>query len=246
MILYPAIDLIGGEAVRLVRGDYDQKTVYSRHPLEVAQNFAKAGAVWLHTVDLEGAREGGAPNYETIADLIAHSGLRVEVGGGIRDEAVMERYLRAGAARVILGTAAVTDPAFLRSAVRRFGSAVAVGADLRGGMVAIHGWTQTAALTAQEFFARLQEEGVSTVICTDISKDGLLAGTNRALYRQLSLEFPRLKFIASGGVSSLEDIRQLRTDGVAGAILGKALYTGALDLREAVAEAGDQSQEEAP
>lgn len=234
MILLPAIDLYEGKAVRLLRGDYAQMTVYSADPPAVARNFAAAGAAWAHVVDLEGAKSGETPNFDTVLAVKRASGLSVEVGGGVRSLDTVERYLSAGVDRVILGTAAVTDPAFLRAAVRAFGARVAVGADLRNGYVAVKGWTEQTALTAEAFCAQLQEIGVRTLICTDISKDGAMQGTNRALYRDLAAAFPRLNVIASGGVSSLDDVRALAAMGLYGAIVGKAYYTGAILLKEAL------------
>ena len=236
MKLFPAIDLVQGKAVRLFKGDYAQMTVYSDDPVSVACGFKAAGAEYMHMVDLEGARDGGTPNFDTVAAAIRESGLQVEIGGGIRSKDVIEKYLNAGAFRVILGTAAVTDRAFLKQAVGRYGSRVAVGVDVKDGFVAIKGWRETSRETLEGFCAELQALGVDTVICTDISRDGAMQGTNRALYRKLS-ETYSMRFIASGGVSSLEDVRALRDMGLYGAILGKALYTGAVDLKQAIEEA---------
>jgi len=233
MLLFPAIDLVGGAAVRLTKGDYAQMTVYSQDPLAVARSFRGAGAGYLHVVDLEGARDGGTPNFDTIRRLIRDAGLRVQVGGGVRSEEVAARYLEAGAFRVVLGTAALTQPDFVRSLVRRYGGRIAVGADLRDGFVAVHGWTETSARTGLDFCLEMQAMGVETVICTDISRDGVLGGANRALYGELAARLT-MNIVASGGVSTLEDVAALRELGLYGAILGKALYTGALDLREAL------------
>ncbi|MEA4964777.1 MAG: 1-(5-phosphoribosyl)-5-[(5-phosphoribosylamino)methylideneamino]imidazole-4-carboxamide isomerase [Oscillospiraceae bacterium] len=233
MILLPAIDLVQNKAVRLLRGDYDRMTVYSDNPLEVAKDFEAAGAGWIHMVDLEGARDGGTPNFGVVAAVAAKTGLRVEVGGGVRDEETVRRYLEAGVSRVILGTAAVSDPAFLRAMIKAYGEKIAVGADLRDGFVAVKGWTETSKLEIRAFCHTLQEIGVQTVVCTDISKDGAMAGANLPLYRALQREF-RLHFVASGGVSSLEDVKALRAMGLYGAIVGKAYYTGAVSLREAI------------
>ena len=245
MILLPAIDLYEGKVVRLTRGDYSRMTVYREDPLDQAREFEAAGAAWLHTVDLEGARDGATPNFRVVAELCRSTGLQVEVGGGIRDMDTVEyyldtleavaRYLDAGAARVILGTAAVTDPVFLRTALDRFGDRVAVGVDLKDGAIAIQGWRETAPEPAEAFFQRLVDWGVRTVICTDVSRDGMLGGTNVALYQSLAERLP-LQLIASGGVSSLEELRRLKALGLYGAILGKALYTGALSLRDALGE----------
>lgn len=233
MILYPAIDLYGGKAVRLLRGDYAQMTVYSDRPARVAADFRAAGADRIHLVDLEGARTGTPGNLETIADILKSGPAFTQVGGGIRSLVTVERYLGLGVSRVILGTAAVTDPAFLEKALERYGEKIAVGVDLRDGFVAIKGWTETSALTARTFFSRMERLGVKTVICTDISRDGAMAGTNRRLYRDLA-EGYRMDLIASGGVSSLEDVAALRDLGLHGAILGRAYYTGAVDLKTAV------------
>ena len=233
MNIFPAIDLYDGKAVRLYQGDYNQMTVYDEDPLRVARAFAAAGAKYLHTVDLEGAKSGGTPNLELIRRLAAESGLFVEVGGGIRSMEVIDRYLAGGVGRVILGTAAVTDEALLRQALDKYGEKIAVGADLRDGCVAIKGWTEGSGLHWEDFFEKLEKLGVRTVICTDISRDGAMRGANRALYREIQSRF-RVDLIASGGVSSLEDVRVLSELGLYGAIIGKAWYTGAVDLREAI------------
>ena len=233
MLIFPAIDLYEGKAVRLYKGDYAQMTVYSEQPLEVAQCFEEAGAGWIHMVDLEGAKSGETPNLQTVAAVAAQTGLKVEVGGGIRSMDVIERYLDAGVERVILGTAAVTDRAFLENACACHHEHVAVGVDIRDGKVAIRGWTEKSGLDAFDFCRDLQQLGVETIICTDISRDGAMRGTNLGLYRELQSMF-RMNIIASGGVSSLEDVRELRAMGLYGAIIGKAYYTGAVDLKEAV------------
>ena len=235
MILLPAIDLYEGKVVRLTRGDYGNMTVYRDDPAAQAAEFQAAGAGWLHTVDLEGARDGGTPNFEVIRQICRTTGLTVETGGGIRSMDGIARYLDAGVERVILGTQAVTDPEFLEAAVCRFGSHAAVGVDLKEGAIAIRGWKETVPEPAEQFFARLCALGVRTVICTDVSRDGLLGGTNVALYRELSQRFD-LDLIASGGVSSIKDLQQLKQIGLYGAILGKALYTGALELHRALKE----------
>lgn len=239
MILLPAIDLYEGKVVRLTKGDYARMTVYRDDPVAQAADFAAAGAEWLHTVDLEGAKDGTTPNFSVIAAICRETELKVEIGGGIRSLDTVERYLDAGVERVILGTAAVTDPEFLKSALARFGGHVAVGVDLKEGAIAIRGWRETAPEPAEDFFRRLCDWGVQTVVCTDISRDGMLGGTNVALYRSLAERFP-LELIASGGVSSLEDIRRLKALGLYGAILGKALYTGALALPDALKEVEQQ------
>ena len=233
MELFPAIDLIGGCAVRLVKGDYAQKTVYSDNPAEVAKSFAAAGAKYLHVVDLEGAKDGGTPNLETIQNIVENGGLLVEVGGGIRSEEVIQKYLDAGVFRVILGTAAVQNPAFLEEMVQKYGEKIAVGVDIKDGMVAIKGWTEVSAESCFDFCEKLQKIGVKTIICTDISKDGLLSGTNLELYKELSEKFS-VDIVASGGVTTLDDVKKLADMGMYGAILGKALYTGNIDLKAAV------------
>ena len=233
MILYPAIDLVGGKAVRLFKGDYAQMTVYSDDPVSVAKDFQNAGATRMHLVDLEAAKTGVPANAETIRSIAENTDLFLEVGGGIRNMEILETYLSLGVDRAILGTAAVTDPQFLKEAVEKYGDKVAVGVDLKDGFVAIKGWTETSELTAEGFFAQMEAIGVKTVICTDISRDGAMKGTNRELYRILSERFD-MDIVASGGVSSLEDIRALSAMGLYGAIIGKAYYTGAIDLREAI------------
>ena len=239
MILFPAIDLIGGKAVRLIKGDYAQMTVYSDNPVAVAQSFEAAGATHIHVVDLEGARDGTTPNFETVSAIIRNTSLKLEIGGGIRDMQTVEKYLQAGAFRVILGTAALTDPEFLRAAVAKYGDKIAVGADLRDGMVATHGWLQTSGITGAEFIRSMQEIGVRVIICTDISKDGVMGGTNRALYQSLQAEFPQMCFTASGGISDMETVKTLAEMHMYGAILGKALYTGAIDLADALREVAE-------
>ena len=233
MLIFPAIDLFDGKAVRLFKGDYNQMTVYNNDPLAVARDFEAAGATCIHVVDLEGAKDGTTPNLETVRAIANETSLFCEVGGGIRSMETVETYLAAGVDRVILGTAAVTDEDFLRKAVERFGEKIAVGVDIRDGKVAIRGWTETSALGALDFCRKLQNMGVSTVICTDISRDGAMQGTNHELYRTMSEMFD-LKIVASGGVSSVEDVRKLAEKDLYGAIIGKAYYTGAIDLTKAI------------
>ena len=232
MKLFPAIDIYGGKAVRLLHGDYAKMTVYSDNPLEIAQDFIACGAQNIHIVDLEGAKTGETPNLELIANIAA-CGLFAEVGGGIRSEDIAARYLDAGVQRVILGTAAVTDPALLERLVARYGEKIAVSVDVKDGYAAIRGWQEQSALTCDALCERLQGVGVKTVICTDISRDGAMRGTNRALYADLTRRY-QMNFIASGGVSSMEDVIALRDSGVYGAIIGKAYYTGAIDLKAAI------------
>lgn len=233
MYIYPAIDLYGGKAVRLFKGDYNKMTVYSDDPVSVAKDFAAAGASHIHLVDLEGAKIGRPANLGTIAKIVEITGLFAEVGGGIRDMATVDSYLAIGVSRVILGTAAVKDPAFLKAALSKYGEKIAVGVDLKDGYVAIKGWTETSDLKADEFFGQMQNLGVKTIICTDISRDGAMKGANRELYRELSAKFD-IDLIASGGVSSMEDVTALAEMKLHGAIIGKAYYIGAVDLKQAV------------
>ena len=233
MNIFPAIDLVDGKAVRLYKGDYAQMTVYSEDPAAVAADFQKAGAKFLHLVDLEGAKSGVPANLPTIRRILETTDLFVEVGGGIRNMEIAKTYLDVGVDRVILGTAAVTDPAFLEEALAAYGERIAVGVDLKDGYVAIKGWTEKSDLSADAFFAKMEKMGVKTVICTDISKDGAMQGTNRALYRELGQKYA-IDLVASGGVSSLEDVQALRAMDLYGAIIGKAYYIGAIDLKEAI------------
>ena len=235
MLIFPAIDLFGGNAVRLYKGDYSQMTVYSAEPCDVARDFLKAGATHMHIVDLEGARFGGTPNIDTIMQIRAATGLFIEVGGGIRSMEVIGRYVGAGIDRVILGTAAVENEQLLISAAEKYGDRIAVGVDVRDGFVAIKGWTENTAVRAADFCEKLVRIGIKTVICTDISRDGAMQGPNSGLYRELS-RVSGVKLIASGGVSSLIDVIRLRDEGLYGAIIGKAYYTGAIDLALAVRE----------
>lgn len=233
MELFPAIDLFDRKAVRLLHGDYAKMTVYSDDPLAVAQDFAACGAKNIHMVDLEGAKDGTTPNLSVVSAIAQTGALRVQVGGGIRSRDTVQRYVDAGVSRVILGTAAVTDPALLESLAKEYGEKIAVSVDIKDGFVAIRGWTQQSSLTADALCARLADVGVKTVICTDISRDGAMRGTNRELYRRLNDTYP-LDFIASGGVSSMEDVQALAQMDLYGAIIGKAYYTGAIDLRKAI------------
>ncbi len=233
MLILPAIDLFGGKAVRLLHGDYEKMTVYSDDPVAVARDFLACGAREIHVVDLEGARDGTTPNLELVREIAAIPGLSVEIGGGIRSMETVRAYLAAGVTRVILGTAAVTDEQFLRAALSEFPEAVAVGVDIRDGRVAIRGWLEDTALDAMTFCRKLDALGVRTLISTDISRDGAMRGANHALYRDLAAELS-LRIIASGGVSSLEDVRALSALGIYGAIVGRAYYTGAISLPEAI------------
>ena len=233
MIILPAIDLLSGNAVRLFKGDYEQATVYSNEPLKIAKAFLEAGCTHMHLVDLDGARSGDTSNIEVIKKIVEGARLFVEVGGGIRSLDTVKRYLDAGVGRVILGTAAVTDPEFLKEALRLYGEKIAVGVDLKDGFVAIKGWTEKSNLEGFAFLKELDRLGVKTVICTDISRDGAMMGANHGLYRKMSEELS-LNIIASGGVSSVEDVRRLRALGIYGAIIGKAYYTGDISLKEAL------------
>lgn len=233
MIIFPAIDLYEGKAVRLYQGDYARMTVYSDDPGAVAADFVRAGATHIHLVDLEGAKTGGTPNFDTVRAIKGSSGAFCEIGGGVRSMETVARYLDAGLDRVILGTAAVTDEAFLRAAVEKYGDRIAVGVDLRDGFVAVKGWTERSDNDAFGFCEKVRALGVRTLICTDISRDGAMRGTNRTLYRKLSSKFA-LQIVASGGVSSADDIRALAEMGLYGAIVGKAYYTGAIDLADAI------------
>ena len=230
MFIYPAIDLYEGKAVRLYKGDYAQMTVYNDNPAEVAKAFAEAGSKHIHLVDLEGAKKGKPANLDTIRKIMEAADLFVEVGGGIRNMETIESYLSIGVDRVILGTAAVTNPEFLEEALKKCGEKIAVGVDLKDGFVAIKGWTEKTALTADAFFEKMQSLGVRTVICTDISRDGAMKGTNRELYKELSSKYD-IDLIASGGVSTLEDVQALAAMNLHGAIIGKAYYIGAIDLK---------------
>lgn len=236
MNIFPAIDLYEGKAVRLYKGDYRQMTVYDPEPLNTAKAFEAAGAKYLHMVDLEGAKTGGTPNADTIRKIVESTDLFVELGGGIRSMETVEKYLSLGVRRVILGTAAITDGDFVKRAVDQYGPAIAVGADVRDGKISIKGWTEQSDMTLQAFLDKFQHMGVTTAICTDISRDGAMRGANRELYADLQAKCA-MNIVASGGVSSMDDIRALSQMKLYGAIIGKAYYTGAIDLRQAIEEA---------
>ena len=240
MNIFPAIDLIGGQAVRLVKGDYGKVTVYSNSPAEVAKSFEECGASFMHIVDLDGAKDGSTVNFDTVKEIVLGTSLSVEVGGGIRSMDTVKRYVDIGVDRVIIGTAAVKDPEFLKEAVEAYGDHIAVGVDVKDGMVAIKGWTEVSEFSCYDFCEKMQSVGVKTIICTDISKDGMMSGTNLELYSELGKRF-NMNIIASGGVSSLDDVKALAKMNVYGAILGKALYTGAVDLREALKTAKEEA-----
>lgn len=233
MIILPAIDLLGRKAVRLLKGDYNQVTVYSDSPLEVARKFKSLGATHIHMVDLDGAKYGTTPNMDIVAEVAENTGLFVEIGGGIRSMDTVKKYIDAGVSRVILGTAAICDEAFVKEAVRTYGEKIAVGADVKDGKIAVKGWLEQSDVTLDEFFLKMQNLGVKNIICTDISRDGAMRGTNLELYRELSEKYS-LDITASGGVSSIEDVKELRKMNLYGAIIGKAYYTGAVDLKEAI------------
>ena len=233
MIIFPAIDLFEGKVVRLLRGDYAQMTVYSDHPEEIGKDFAAQGATHVHLVDLEGARSGSTPNLETVLRIRESTGLFCEIGGGIRNMETVDTYLKAGLDRVILGTAAVKDRGFLKKTVEKYGEKIAVGVDVRDGFVAVKGWTENSALRFMDFCKEMEETGVKTLTCTDISRDGAMRGTNREMYRELS-ETLGLQITASGGVSTLEDVESLRKMNLYGAIIGKAYYTGDINLKKAI------------
>ena len=233
MLIFPAIDLYGGKAVRLFKGDYQQMTIYNDKPLSVALDFEEKGAEWVHLVDLEGAKEGTTPNIGVVESIAKNTSLKYEIGGGIRNMETVQKYFAAGVERVILGTAAVTDEAFLLAAVEKYGEKIAVGVDIKDGMVAIRGWIEKSEYDAFDFCGKMQKIGVKTIICTDISKDGAMKGANHALYRELSEKFD-MQIVASGGVSSMEDVRKLAELDIYGAIIGKAYYTGAIDLGDAI------------
>lgn len=233
MIILPAIDMYDKKAVRLFKGDYSQMTVYSDNPVEIAEDFKNSGAQFIHLVDLEGAKDGTTPNIDVVEKIIKETGLKAEIGGGIRSKETLEKYLSIGVSRVILGTAAVTDREFLLWAVNTYGEKIAVGADIKDGFVAIKGWLEKSEISCDDFFKDMESIGVKTIICTDISKDGAMQGTNRELYKELSEKF-NIDIVASGGVSSMDDIKALHEMNLYGAIVGKAYYIKAIDLKEAI------------
>lgn len=233
MLIYPAIDLFEGCAVRLFKGDYNKKTIYSTSPLSVARDFVRCGATHIHLVDLDGAKSGTTPNFEIVREIKEKTNLFCEIGGGIRTDETVEKYIDCGIDRVILGTAAVKDRFFLERMLIKFGKKIAVGIDIRDGRVSVNGWTEDTGLDVFGFCSDMQKLGVKNIICTDISKDGAMLGTNRELYRDLSRMFS-LDITASGGVSSIDDIITLKKLDLYGAIIGKAYYIGAISLREAI------------
>ena len=233
MNIFPAIDLYDKKAVRLYKGNYQEMTVYSENPIEIAYDFESKGAKFIHMVDLEGAKNGTTPNIDIVKEVATKTSLFVEIGGGIRNIETVEKYLNAGVSRVILGTSAVTDEEFLKEAVSKYQEKIAVGADVKDGYIAIKGWIEKSEYSLDEFLSKMQKLGVKTVICTDISKDGAMKGTNLALYKELSEKYS-LDIVASGGVSTIDDIKALREMNLYGAIIGKAYYIGAIDLKEAI------------
>ena len=233
MYIFPAIDFYEGKAVRLLRGEYDKMTVYSENPIEIAYEFENQGATHIHMVDLEGAKSGGTPNLEIVRQVAENTNLFVEIGGGIRNMEVIDAYIGAGIDRVILGTVAVENKDFVKTAVEKYGEKIAVGADIKDGFVAIKGWTEKSQYTCFEFCELMQSLGVKTLICTDVSKDGAMQGTNRELYKELSQKF-NMQIVASGGVSDISDVKALAEMNLYGAIIGKAYYTNAISLKEAI------------
>lgn len=236
MLLFPAVDLLGGKAVRLFQGRYDDVTVYDEHPVNTAMKFRVAGCKAIHIVDLDGARDGSTVNLDTVVEIKKETRLFCEIGGGVRDMQTVKRYLDAGLDRVILGTAAVQNPAFVEEAVKAYGRKITVGMDLRNGMVSVKGWTEDSKVSCDELISSMSGIGVKHFIITDISKDGAMKGTSLELYRELSSKY-KIDITASGGISTLEDISALREMDLYGAIIGKAYYTGAINLKEALIEA---------
>ena len=233
MNIFPAIDLINGQVVRLLKGDYDRVTVYGNDPVSVAKDFEASGAEYIHIVDLDAAKDGKVHNFDIIKAICDETNLKVEIGGGVRSEEVIKQYISAGVFRVILGTIAIKNPDFTKEMIKKYKEKIAIGVDISNGMVAIHGWTEVSAISCDELFSDLQKAGADCVICTDISKDGAMQGTNLELYRDLSKKYS-INIVASGGVSSMDDVKALKEMNLYGAILGKALYTDAIDLTEAI------------
>jgi len=233
MNIFPAIDLRDKKVVRLFKGDYDKMTVYGDNPLKTAKEFEEKGSEFLHVVDLDGAKDGNNPNLECVEQIVKNTSLKVEIGGGIRNEEIIKKYIDIGVYRVILGTIAVTDFNFLKNMVEKYKEKIAVGVDIADGYVAIHGWQEKSAEKYDDFFKKLEEINVKTVICTDISRDGALKGTNLELYRELKEKYS-IDIIASGGVSTYENIEELTKMDIYGAILGKALYTNNIELTKAL------------
>ncbi len=233
MQIFPATDILGGKVVRLTKGDYNQVKIYADSPAEMALEFMKDGATNLHMVDLDGAKDGAPVNFEAIREAAKIKDLFIEVGGGIRDMKRVEDYLSLGVKRVILGTAAIRNYPFVEEAVKEFGNAIAVGVDAKEGFVAVSGWQETTSVKSVEFCKKLRDTGVATVIYTDISKDGMLSGTNLEVYSELS-EIKGLDIVASGGITFVNEIEKLRDMNIYGAIVGKAVYEGKLSLKDAL------------
>jgi phosphoribosylformimino-5-aminoimidazole carboxamide ribotide isomerase len=242
MLIYPAIDIFDGKAVRLTRGDYEKMTVYSDDPVGVARGFKKAGATAAHIVDLDGARMGIPMNLDIIGKVAQEIGPEVQVGGGIRNAEIAEEYMNLGVRRIIVGTAAVAEPQFLKFMVREYGDAVAVAVDIKDGRIAIKGWTEISDKSALEFCLSIEEYGVRTIVCTDVSKDGMLGGANMELYHTLRDKL-QIRLLASGGIAKLDEVKKLSALGMDGALIGKALYTGDIDLAEAIAAAATSKRE---
>ena len=240
MKIYPAIDIRGGNAVRLAQGDYQRETIYSLNPVDVARKFKAAGATCLHVVDLDGALEGELINKDIIKKIVDATGLYVEAGGGVRSLQRIEQYLSAGVSRVILGSAAVENFSLVVDAVKFFGGKVAVGVDALDGKVAVHGWKEVTDKDGIDFCKKLHEVGVHTVIYTDISRDGMLGGTNLAVYEELT-KIKGMRIIASGGITHIDEIKKLAAMNVRGVVLGKALYDGVLNLEQTIKECQDVS-----
>lgn len=239
MIILPAIHLYDGRVVRLYKGDYDDMTIYDDNPAKMAMKMKREGISWLHVVDIEGASRGTVPNLSYIYEIVEKTGLNVEVGGGMRNMSVIDTCMKMGVSRVILGTAAVNDEKFLIEAVSKYNEKIAVGADVWDGYMAVKGWKEKTDIRLDDFMEKMENLGVKTVICTDISKDGALSGTNMDMYKHLTDKFSKhgMKIMASGGITSLEDIKGLKQLGVEGVILGKSYYTGIIRLKDAIKEA---------
>lgn len=233
MNIFPAIDLYDGKVVRLYKGNYNDMTVYSDDPVSVAQEFQSKGAEYIHVVDLMGAKEGKLCAFDTVKKIIAATSLKLEIGGGIRTEAAIKEYISLGVEKVILGTAAVNNDEFMSMMTYNYRKHLAVGVDVKDGLVAVKGWTETSCITLDDMFSYISTLGIDRVICTDISKDGAMRGTNINMYEELSKSY-KTNIIASGGVSTLDDVEKLSSMNMFGAIIGKAYYTGAIDLSEAI------------
>ena len=237
MKIFPAIDIYEGKAVRLLKGDYNNMTVYDNDPVNIVKKFMQSGARYVHLVDLEGAKTGGTPNMETVKRIIDNCDCFVELGGGIRSMETVEKYISIGVDRIILGTAAVTDEEFLTRCIQKYVDKIAVGIDIKDGYVAIKGWVEKSEYSGDEFFAKMEKMGVKYVICTDVSKDGAMKGIDHNMYDALNKKY-NISITASGGVTSIDDIKNLAKCSLYGAIIGKAYYTGAIDIKNAIAEGG--------